>query len=143
MNVSQLAVYQLPSDMHTLQKRTTVPLYNRRRAINKRGTGAEGQRLARDTPPLHGRTFNTTTSCGLRTVVNTVTVADCKPDGPTSILKPLQNTTYVGPTLPADTSDEHHAAAATQRSTEPKRDIVRREGGDWSRVAYYTSAAPA
>jgi hypothetical protein len=36
MNVSQLAVYQLPGDMHTLQKRNTVPFYSRRRAANKR-----------------------------------------------------------------------------------------------------------
>jgi hypothetical protein len=43
MNVSQLAVYQLPSDMHTLRKRTTVPFYNRhRRALNKRVAQATG-----------------------------------------------------------------------------------------------------
>jgi hypothetical protein len=36
MNVSQLAVYQLPGDMQTLQKRNTVPFYNRRRAMEKR-----------------------------------------------------------------------------------------------------------
>jgi len=36
MNISQLAVYQLPGEMHTLGKRETVPYYNRRRAMNKR-----------------------------------------------------------------------------------------------------------
>ncbi|KAI8940092.1 hypothetical protein NX059_003809 [Plenodomus lindquistii] len=36
MNVSQLAVYQLPSEMHTLNKRNTVPFYSRRRALRQR-----------------------------------------------------------------------------------------------------------
>jgi len=36
MNVSQLAVYLLPSEAHSIQKRTTVPFYNRRRAIDQR-----------------------------------------------------------------------------------------------------------
>jgi hypothetical protein len=168
MNVSQLAVYQLPSDMHTLQKRSTVPFYNRRRALNKRGTGVEGQRLAEGAPPLHRRTFNTTTSCGSRTVTTTMTVVDCEPDRPTSTPTPLQNTTRVGPQLsciptpqasghsidssapscscknqPAEMSVEHPAAIATPHSTEPERDIMRRAGADWSRVAYYTSAASA
>ncbi|CAN9326863.1 unnamed protein product [Alternaria alternata] len=38
MNVSQLAVYQLPDEVHTMQKRTTVPFYNRRRALEQRET---------------------------------------------------------------------------------------------------------
>jgi hypothetical protein len=38
MNISQLAVYQLPSEMHTSRKRATVPFYNRRRAMERRET---------------------------------------------------------------------------------------------------------
>ena len=38
MNVSQLAVYQLPSERHTMQKRHTVPFYNRRRSLKERET---------------------------------------------------------------------------------------------------------
>ena len=54
MNVSQLAVYQLPSDMHTLQKRNTVPFYNRRRALKEHEAGPTKQYPHRD--PQHGET---------------------------------------------------------------------------------------
>jgi hypothetical protein len=168
MNVSQLAVYQLPSDMHTLQKRNTVPFYKRRRALIKREADVTGQPPDQGVLPLHKRTFNNTTSCSPRTVATTITVADCEHDRPTSTPEPLQNTTYVGPSLlctptsqvsghaivppqlnctcqnvPAATALEHHGNIAAQRFTEPKRDVIRRAGADWSRVAYYTSAAPA
>jgi hypothetical protein len=71
MNVSQFAVYQLPGDMHTLQKRSTMPFYMHQRELNKR--------------------------------------------------EPIQPTT----------------------TPEPKREMMDRAGADWSRVAYYTSTAPA
>jgi hypothetical protein len=38
MNVSQLAVYQVPSEALKMQKRATVPFYNRRRALKHRAT---------------------------------------------------------------------------------------------------------
>ncbi|KAH3957684.1 hypothetical protein HBI49_016560 [Parastagonospora nodorum] len=61
MNVSQLAVYQLPGDMHTLQERHTVPFYNRQRATEKRKTNTEKllqqSALAK---PSHRRTLTVT-----------------------------------------------------------------------------------
>ena len=36
MNVSQLAVYQVPSEAFKMRKRNTVPFYNRRRALKQR-----------------------------------------------------------------------------------------------------------
>lgn len=46
MNISQLAVYQLPGEIHMMQRRNTVPFYNRRQALKKRerpiGVGISG-----------------------------------------------------------------------------------------------------
>ena len=178
MNVSQLAVYQLPSEIHTLQKRNTVPFYNRRRALNKRQTDFTAQVPFQDADPslpLEKRTFNTTTSCSPRTVTTTVTVTDCEPDRPTSTIEPLQNTTYVGTLLPCmptpspsspganlsapnctcenpptpSMSSEQQLVASTPlpvkrtSAADGKHTFNRRAAADWSRVAYYTSAAPA
>jgi hypothetical protein len=38
MNISQLAVYQLPGEIYASRKRATVPFYNRRRAMERRET---------------------------------------------------------------------------------------------------------
>jgi hypothetical protein len=151
MNVSQLAVYQLPSDMHTLQKRNSVPFYNRRMAKKREAD-------------LQARTYNTTTGCGPATVTTTVTVTSCKPCQPTNT--PPPNTTYIGPPLPclpsassitSEASQAHlnctcnnsqsaavaleEPAAAPTPATAPA--AAKRAAADWSRVAYYTSSAPA
>jgi hypothetical protein len=86
MNVSQLAVYQLPSDMHTLRKRNTVPFYNGRRALGRRDAYF----------------------------------------------------TALEQSLPTTTSSSNN-----RKITTPEKNMGRRAGADWSRVAYYTSAAPA
>jgi hypothetical protein len=177
MNVSQLAVYQLPSEMHTLRKRNTIPFYNRRRAMNKRDIDF-AQAPFQDSHQLQSlekRTYNTTTSCSTQTVTTTVTVTDCGPDLPTRTSEATQNTTYIGPPLPCMPTPEPHDPDAnlsspdctckdspilptlteqlpTATSTTPlvtPTDVaeegrrIRRAAPDWSRVAYYTSAAPA
>lgn len=167
MNVSQLAVYQLPADMHTLRKRKTVPFYNRRRALDPRDEDA----LARGpvsplSPALGQRTTNPRTSCGTLTVTATVTVRDCDLPRPTSTASPKQNPTTIS--LPArciqdgrKVSRENSSLAphyACRNTTFPpgtqadpvsgemhatKQGVSRRAASDWSRVGYYTSTAPA
>lgn len=181
MNVSQLAVYQLPSEMHTMQRRNTVPFYNRRRALKQRdifrGTDVFSERLpsssTHNAEILDKRTYNTTTSCSRSTVTSTVTVTDCTT---TSTADQLQNTTYIGPPLPCFPTPEPSSSSTnispplsncTSKSPPPvaqgseqqpqivatpspissakvshKRDDVQ-AADDWSRVAYYTSTAPA
>lgn len=104
MNISQLAVYQLPGEMHTMEKRSTVPFYNRRRAAIPRDSidmesSTEGSPVsdAHDTWYLDKRTDNSTRECSRSMVTSTVTVTDC-PISSTSM--PSQNTTYIGPPLP-------------------------------------------
>jgi hypothetical protein len=41
MNVSQLAVYQIPSEALKLRKRASVPFYNRRRSLEHRTTSSD------------------------------------------------------------------------------------------------------
>jgi hypothetical protein len=174
MNISQLAVYQLPSDMHTLGKRSTVPFYNRRRATNKRDHDSTSDALS-DTDQgssLERRTFNT---CGPRTVTTTVTVTECTSTFAASTIQLLPDTTYIGPALPCmptptlsgPGSGISRADCTCDSSTSPSvipeldlpafrpfpgvqrrsmietSEVVRRDAGDWSRVAYYTSAAPS
>jgi hypothetical protein len=177
MNVSQLAVYQLPSDMHTLQKRETIPFYNRRRALHPRNIeSTRGSALASVYPLFpSGGSSSTTTSCTPWTTTVTVTVTDCEPDQSTETIGATPDTTYVGPRLPcmptptpstsatiSPDSDcpckasspppKAHglpvAATATLPSIKradaaPEKKLGRRAGADWSRVAYYTSTAPA
>ncbi|KAH8732758.1 putative TOS1-like glycosyl hydrolase-domain-containing protein [Phaeosphaeriaceae sp. PMI808] len=154
MNVSQLAVYQLPGEVHTLQKRKSVPFFNRRRALNKREADPATQAPFQDTRQglfLEKRTSNTTASYNRRTVMITT--------GSTTTTEPNRNTTRSGP-LPSfmptsNTPDPDTILSssgctyrgtpppANQSSLKPVRENVRRTGADWSRVAYYTSAAPA
>src|SRR5690242_17312146 len=112
MNVSQLAVYQVPSEALKMWKRSVVPFYNRRRSHERVECHVKDTDLAQ---PLGKRTWKTTTGCelthddndpdlhvahGLLSTVNTtVTVTECRtvPSIPTSI---LPNTTYVGPPSP-------------------------------------------
>jgi hypothetical protein len=155
MNVSQLAVYQLPSDMHALQKRNTVPFYNRRRALHRGETQVTSQSLLVDR-----RIFNTTTSCSPLTITATVTVTDCESHQPINTAVPVHDTTCIGPPvsclLPPEVFGSDGGILASPRSfitttprpakraiTPPERGIGRRAGADWNRVAYYTSAAPA
>jgi hypothetical protein len=151
MNVSQLAVYQLPSDMHTLQKRDSIPFYNRQAAKKREAD-------------LQARTFNTTKGCRPATVTTTITVTSCEPERPTNT--PPSNTAYIGPPLPClpsassttlEASQAHsnctcnnsqsavvaleQPAAAPTPAMAPA--AAKRAAADWSQVAYYTSSAPA
>jgi hypothetical protein len=186
MNVSQLAVYQLPSDMHTLQKRNTIPFYNRRRALQQRNADfAAGAPTGYSHHILspNKRTINITTgcaytmSCAPSTTTVTIIATDCEPDQPTNTVWAAHDTTYVGAAFPyapilsplsqtpasslsdQDRPCENKAAPATalerpvaavatplaieQASTALEHKVERRAEADWSRVAYYTSTAPA
>ncbi|KAI1515578.1 TOS1 [Pyrenophora tritici-repentis] len=113
MNVSQLAVYLLPSEAHFLRKRTTVPFYNHHRAIEKR-------------------------EC-LGVAINKTTPTSSKPDCPCN--------------EDNDKDDEHDPVFERpngQTFVIPKPSpikatvpVEKRQGSNWSRVAYYTSASPA
>jgi len=71
MNVSQLAVYQLPGDMHTLQKRDTVPFYNRRRAEPLQNTARA--------KPSHRHTATATSPYNEKQGTSTTRQADTTP----------------------------------------------------------------
>jgi hypothetical protein len=88
MNISQLAVYQLPSEVQASRKRTIVPFYNRRQAMERRKT---------------------------------------------TVAKPIHHTAVVKGLPPRK----------QEAATVPGQSVVRRQAAGWSRVAYYTSAAPA
>jgi hypothetical protein len=171
MNVSQLAVYQLPGDMHALQKRNTVPFYDRHRTLHRREPRETLQSHSKDIFQSRlddRRTFNTTTSCSPRIITTTVTVTDCESHQTMYTAAPAQNTSDIGPSLscllplerfssdvgtlrslpPATTVSEQPSVTSTPRpakaaSHPPERGSERRAGADWNRVAYYTSAAPA
>ena len=100
MNVSQLAVYQVPSEAFKMRKRNTVPFYNRRRALKQRYLDPAKKHRSDNTNyalPLDKQTWTTTANCSsISTVTSTIFVADC--GGSTSIALP--NTTYIGPPLP-------------------------------------------
>ncbi|OAL55744.1 hypothetical protein IQ07DRAFT_618163 [Pyrenochaeta sp. DS3sAY3a] len=174
MNISQLAVYQLPGEMHAMEKRSTVPFYNRRRAAMPQGSIdmeilTEGSSVSdtHDMWFLDKRTDNSTRSCSRSTVTSTVTVTSC-PRTRTSM--PSQNTTYIGPPLPClPTPNPQVTDVASPLSNCPCRNakasqnpseiiprlapasimnpLAKRQqdnaAGDWNRVAYYTSSAPA
>jgi hypothetical protein len=128
MNVSQLAVYQLPSDMHTLQKRNTVPFYNRRRALKK-------------------REIVTTNSFRNTTVVDAVHQHVPTNTAPHTNYSPKgTNHAYRHPfalAIANEGSSPVGTASTKQSDTPPRQNFVRRAAGDWNRVAYYTSASPA
>lgn len=103
MNVTQLAVYQLPSEMHSLHKRNIIPFYNRRRGLKQRenthkmdGATASASISKANWFPFFNKRCETTSSCTQLTVTSTVTVTDCT----TSVTVPMSNITYVGPPLP-------------------------------------------
>jgi hypothetical protein len=103
MNVSQLAVYQLPSDSQALQKRNTVPFYNHRRAVNKRAVRFTLPNSFVDPHhirPLDNQALNSTTRCNPRTLTSTTTVIDCGTIRSTSTPSSSQNTAYTNPPLP-------------------------------------------
>jgi hypothetical protein len=171
MNVSQLAVYQLPSDVHTLQKRSTVPFYNRRRASQKRNTESTAEAASgysHHTKPREKRTTNTTTNCAHTTrctswtTTITVTATCCESDQSTSTAWAAHNTTYIDAPLtcmptpsPSSQSSAAHFSdpdcpcknklppASERTNSASEHNLERRVGADWNRVAYYTSTAPA
>jgi hypothetical protein len=115
MNVSQLAVYQLPDEVHTMKKRTTVPFYNRRRALKQpeaslgpnNTTSAAPSTTAGWLPFFKKRTYSNTTSLLPTTTkspvivtstIATVTVTTVCPSA--SVAQPAPNTTYPGPPQP-------------------------------------------
>lgn len=122
MNMSQLAVYQVPSEASKMRKRSTVPFYNRRRAVTQRDLHPNNTSC---TQPVDKRTWTTTTRCdSVLTVTSTVAVTDCRAPV-SSNSAALPNTTYVGsqspylvtPTLPAPTIDTWHAPSNTSPSS--------------------------
>lgn len=128
MNVSQLAVYQLPGEMHTMQKRNTVPFFNRQQSLRKRNAQFKAQVPISE---AHQHSL----------------FDEQKRRNSTRAVLPTQNTTYaeLDPTCqptPASTSLE---ASLSAQGSNPRgrRGVFRRAGSDWSRVAYYTSTAPA
>lgn len=183
MNISQLAIYQLPSDFHTLSKRMPVPFYNGRQAFDESAhdltpdnslEGNQGSTLGK-------RTFDTMARCGLRTITRTVTVTECTSTFGARTGTPIHNTTYVGPALPcmptpalSSPGSDCPCKSATTPTRNPMQGqlpsrrfpnqshvpsspfpteyrkiannsskLDRRDATNWSRVAYYTSAAPA
>ena len=97
MNVSQLAVYQVPSEAFKMRKRNTVPFYNRRRALEQRATKA----LPYRSKNLDRQIWTTITNySSVPTVTSNVFIADCgrSDAGDTPIALP--NTTDVGSPLP-------------------------------------------
>jgi len=104
INVSQLAVYQLPSEMHSLRKRNTVPFYNRRQPLKQRDGShmtdeTTGRVSTSKTPwvPFFNKRCETTTSCTQLTVTSTITVTDCTTS---ATVEPRENITYIGPPVP-------------------------------------------
>lgn len=114
MNVSQLAVYQIPSEAFKMRKRSTVPFHNHRRALKQRDFGLHDAGLML---PHNKRTWTTTTNCSTAsTVTTTVTVTSYGPSL-SSIRMNLPNTTYIGPPLPclptpSATTEASHAPCA-------------------------------
>jgi hypothetical protein len=188
MNVSQLAVYQLPDEVHTMKKRTTVPFYNRHRAPKQPEASIDTNNAtasARSTtagwfPYFKNWTYSTTTASlptATRTIVmvtsTVATVTVTTVCSPASVAQPAPNATYIGPPLPClptfaatpivsptppvsnCTHKEKPFKSAPKLLNErpiftstpaPKTNNSppsKRQAPDWSRVAYYTSTAPA
>jgi hypothetical protein len=106
MNVSQLAVYQLPNEVRTMEKRNTVPFYNRRRSLKQAEASVAADTTtvpAESTTSSWMNLFNkwacgTTSSCVSTLVTQTVTVkAVCSS---TSTAQFASSTTAMGPPLP-------------------------------------------
>lgn len=100
MNVSQLAVYQLPAEVHMMKERNIVSFYNRRRALQQRytypGANFDEPSQPSNTSPFLELKGDTTTSCSRQTVTSTVTVTDCSTS--TSIAS-FQRNASQGPSL--------------------------------------------
>jgi hypothetical protein len=164
MNISQLAVYQVPVEAAKLRKRSHVPFYNRRRALQQdlRFPNTSSSRTA------DVRRWATATDCSpVSTITSSVTLTDCGTE-PRRYSTAAPNTTYVGPPSqctpgtnssaldclwqqpPTVTSKlERHpksplelALAPSQHTTDDTTRLHKR-AADWDRVAYYTSTAPA
>lgn len=121
LNISQLAVYQLPDEIHTMQRRNTVPFYNRRRALNSRDITSSKTKLAQPPKtskahwlPFFNKRRHTTSSCVPMTVASTVTLTDCLPS---SIAEPMQNITYIGPPLPCLPTPELSSSSTNYSSS--------------------------
>jgi hypothetical protein len=102
MNVSQLAVYQLPGDMHALEKRNIVLFHNRRREVQGRETQGTLQNHSQnvfESQLVDKRRYKTTTSCNPRTITATVTVTDCESHQPINTATSVQNMTYIASQL--------------------------------------------
>lgn len=143
MNISQLAVYQLPSDFHTSSKAETVPFYKRRRALNKRDFEVTPRHPSKDVQslPLHKRII-------ANFFRNTATVGPVLPcpsaSTPSAGLNLTKYVPHPEPLLPSQripASRPYPMKHMVATNKEPS--VVRRATPDWSRVAYYTSAAPA
>ena len=80
-----------------MRKRSTVPFYNRRRALKQRDLGSNDT----DHGLLHNKpTWTTTTNCSsVSTATTMVTVTDCA-HSLNSTSTTLSTTTYIGPPLP-------------------------------------------
>lgn len=104
MNVSQLAVYQMPNEAFKMRKRNTVPFYNRRRALKQRDFDTTEVFLPNNTYKTRhadNRKWSTSTiRTSLSTVTSTVFTTDCEPSILAATSKPLPDTTYIGPPLP-------------------------------------------
>ena len=125
MNISQLAVYQVPDEASKMKKRRTVPFYNRRRALKQRNPSYGNSKTAQ---PLDKRTWSTSTICNsVSTVTSTVTVRSCTSgSGALSTARPT--TTYIGPPLPCLATPDPQSATVdpshTQAASLPAHDCI-------------------
>jgi hypothetical protein len=104
MNVSQLAVYQVPSEAFKMRKRNTVPFYNRRRALKQRDLDVPEFYHSDDTYgalDLDKWTWKTTVNCSsVSTVTSTAFMTDCGRSSSSLVSTASPNITYTGPPLP-------------------------------------------
>jgi hypothetical protein len=153
MNVSQLAVYQLPDEIHTMRKRNTVPFYNRRRELKQRDTSFHTRTVddASPTPQapwfpfLNRRTRNATATGSPST--ETVTVAGTFFPTSTAVIPP-QAITCIDPPLPGLATPQLSRTSTvdpdyTYQEIPADTNVLAKRAADWNRVAYYTSTAPA
>lgn len=100
MNVSQLAVYQLPDEMRSMQRRNVVPFYNRRLARRDHALGAQMPIESEHPSATMEKPMPvTSTACNSRTAPTTVTMKGCRSDTVATV-QPLHNITNLGPPLP-------------------------------------------
>lgn len=97
MNISQLAVYQIPDEASKMKKRSTVPFYNRRRALQQRDSNYDN---LKNTQPLDKRTWTTSTFCNSASTVTSTITVNGRTSGSNAISTALPNTTYICPPLP-------------------------------------------